>query len=342
MAYEKDKRSKRLETNTSEKIRIEYIDCNYCGSKNSKILFEVMDYGFGGKETYGVVQCQDCRLVYLTPRPHPNDLDQVYPPSFFYRDPKTLMNFWDSALNKRMASKITKAPPGKLLDIGASNGSFLFYMQQNGWKVVGVEPGKGVSNVFGVNIIPGTLEAVNFPSATFDVVTAWAALEHVYDPCGLIQEISRILVPGGEFVVSVPNFDSITARMRLGDDFPRHVYFFTIDSLRNMLNVAGLDVVHHETRGDIFPASVYGVLEFQLKRLLCQDIYSYLHMKRNRERMKQRAKSSVREKIKSDGVFWTCVKLLERCVAPIVDLITIPIGLYGTLNVRAIKRRIKK
>lgn len=48
------------------------------------------------------------------------------------------------------------------------------------------------------------LEAMTFPSASFDVVITQDVLEHIYDPAAVFREIARTLKPGGAHIFTVP------------------------------------------------------------------------------------------------------------------------------------------
>lgn len=48
-------------------------------------------------------------------------------------------------------------------------------------------------------------ERLPFPDASFEVVTLLAVLEHLSHPRAMIEEISRVLVPGGQVVLTVPS-----------------------------------------------------------------------------------------------------------------------------------------
>lgn len=56
----------------------------------------------------------------------------------------------------------------------------------------------------------GDIQALPFCDGAFDLVTANMVLEHVEEPAALFREVSRVLAPGGRFVVHTPNASGYT------------------------------------------------------------------------------------------------------------------------------------
>ena len=124
------------------------------------------------------------------------------------------------------------------------------------------------SKVYGVDVIPGALQksasrglsvtladlnqGLPYPSASFDAVTMLGVLEHVFDPYFALSEVRRVLRPGGEYVVAVPNAASFSNRIRLlfgqalvtsldpGWD-GGHLHYFVLRSLRELLVDQGFE-----------------------------------------------------------------------------------------------------
>src|SRR5205807_8504439 len=86
-----------------------------------------------------------------------------------------------------------------------------------------------------------------------DVVLAGEIVEHIVDTEGFVQEIRRVLRPGGAVALSTPNIlwwkhrvallggrypDALDYRTRYGDDFG-HVRIFTPALLRGLLEETG-------------------------------------------------------------------------------------------------------
>src|SRR5947209_20427699 len=68
----------------------------------------------------------------------------------------------------------------------------------------------------GLSVHQGTLFDALFPDGAFDVVTMVGVFEHVPNPLQTLDEIFRVLRPGGIFIVQVlnANFSLLRGRLR--------------------------------------------------------------------------------------------------------------------------------
>lgn len=316
-------------------IEFEYIDCNFCGSSSYDKLYEVRDWWLDTPEKYNVVKCKDCGLVYLNPRPKQEEFAKLYP-DFFYgvnADIDEKLQSWKAEVNKIKAEYVSRKEPGSIYDIGAYWGEFLMYMKQVGWQVRGCELSESVKDIFNVNIFKGFLKDDDIKKSSIDVVTAWAVMEHVYDPVGISKSVNRILQDNGEFVFCVPNYNSIGARLRWGDEYPRHIYFFDKTSVAKLAEQAGFELERISYDDRIFPFSAYGVVEFQLRKILNIGLEKFLLEKRSFKELQKRKDFKLAEKIKDAGTFWTCIRVLDKAIAPALDKLSKLTGHYGTMIV---------
>ena len=107
-----------------------------------------------------------------------------------------------------------------------------------GWDVVGIEfepsLAEASSRRYGVPVVVGDAVSADV-RGPFDVITMWHVLEHLPDPGSALARAAGLLRPGGTLIVSVPNNDSLQARLGGDDwlhlDIPRHIYHFTPGSL---------------------------------------------------------------------------------------------------------------
>jgi len=148
---------------------------------------------------------------------------------------------------------------GKVLDIGCGNGRFLSTMRKFGWQTYGVEKSPKASKYardeLHLDVKTGELLDCKYKDSSFDAVTMWHSLEHLYDPLYTLKEIGRILNNNGLLVVAVPNIDSFVAKVFktywYGLQLPIHLIAFTPESIIKMLKSAGFDVkkIFYDRRG---------------------------------------------------------------------------------------------
>ena len=99
---------------------------------------------------------------------------------------------------------------GRILDVGSADGPSVGWLRGGQHTAVdvdvrGLEPG-GVC---------ASATALPFPDDTFDVVTAFDVIEHVEPEHAILDELTRVLRPGGRLL-------GVRARLQLGLERPRH------------------------------------------------------------------------------------------------------------------------
>lgn len=249
--------------------------CPVCEADQPKFVFQTKDYTFNCTEHYfGVNRCRVCGCGYLSPRPAQSAIGIYYPKEFYWSwEGQSHAVDWNTILDKRMAQLKEKSkwledlPAGKLLDMGAQKGEFLWYMQQRGWVVEGVELDDSVPNPGNMPIRYGDFLDMQYDDNQFDVITYWAVLEHVYEPAKFIEKAARLLKPGGRLVAVVTNFNSIQSRFYQADDYPRHLTIFTKRSVERLCRSQNLTLTKVDTGQEIFGGSLAGGLLYSVKRL---------------------------------------------------------------------------
>lgn len=114
-------------------------------------------------------------------------------------------------------ASLTPLSGGRLLDVGCADGSYTLVMAEHFETVdaIDIEPARlddlrakleqrgGAATP--VTVAQMSADDLQFPDGCFDVVTAIEVLEHVADLDRTLQEVHRVLAPGGRFLVTSPN-----------------------------------------------------------------------------------------------------------------------------------------
>lgn len=269
---------------------LESISCNVCESKLYRPLYKKKDPI--SNCYFKVVMCSQCGLGYVNPRPSLEEMKNYYQKEYYVKrfdrvEGITKNNlsilfrlynyYWrrfsryypDRVLKteKRICNLYAKSK-GKLLDIGCANGDFLKVMEEDGFEVYGLEFSDHFINKYGFDIFEGNLLEASYSDNSYNLITMWAVLEHVYDPMGYLKEISKILRPGGIVIFLVPNLKSIPFGVCHNDDIPRHLYVFSPQTVKRMLKMSNLKLKAIIHNNSIFYGGIRGCLiQFVLRSL---------------------------------------------------------------------------
>ena len=133
----------------------------------------------------------------------------------------------------------------RVLDIGAGSGEFAYLMKLLGKSVAGIEPDSGYAAFcrehLGLDVRPAHLAPDLFPPARFDLIHMNHVLEHLNDPIGSLDRISRWLAPDGLLYIAVPNIETYCRSKSRGRMFHfAHIFNFNPWTLRTCASLAGL------------------------------------------------------------------------------------------------------
>jgi len=111
--------------------------------------------------------------------------------------------------------------PGDVLDAGMGGGRLVRELDAAGWTVTGIDSSTQMVGLarkrlpkLADRLVEADLGALPFPPGSFDAAVATGALEYVGDLARGLEELARVLRPGGRAVVSFPNYRSAHALWR--------------------------------------------------------------------------------------------------------------------------------
>ncbi len=135
----------------------------------------------------------------------------------------------------------------RLLDVGCADGWFVHFAggvlgyESEGLEVDEIAAGFGRQR--GDVIHLGRMPGSDLPEGIYDQVTLSHVVEHLHDPVSALEEVFRLLRPGGRVWIQTPNLNAASIA-RFGSSSrllepPRHLVLFEVSTLADMLNRAG-------------------------------------------------------------------------------------------------------
>lgn len=244
-----------------EKINLQ--ECSICGNpKSNKIIAKI-------SERHNVVECSQCAVHAIYPKPSIADLSEYYKDYYLTRnnsDSSENLVQMHSAILNCLVSKAEEKSILQFLDYGFGTGAFLKLLAQKGYSCVGVEISDNNYRQLKDYVIRHNLsiKLVKMPEETldslsnrkFDVITLFQVIEHDISPLALLKSLSKYQNPGGLMYIECPNNDALYNKTKnilnkiLGRKgsfkslkYPEHLYGFNKKSLEILLKRVGYAVI---------------------------------------------------------------------------------------------------
>ena len=236
--------------------------CPVCEGRGIERFCTLGDH-YGPGDKWEIWHCSACEYGWTLPGITPEELADYYPPAYLGDTRKFLDEFDAGTVQRhrswrRQTEKIELVErfksSGSILDIGASDGSFLLALDSVRWQRHGIEMIEPVVELVKVRhpelgLEAGDIYSENLAAHSFDVITFWHVFEHLYEPHRVLSRVAELLKPGGIVVISVPNFASYQSRF-FGNhwyafDVPRHLHHYSPQSLDHLLGGVGFEVLEN-------------------------------------------------------------------------------------------------
>lgn len=131
--------------------------------------------------------------------------------------------FWAATRAKKIRKILNLQSIDLMWEVGSGHGNVAILLKNYGIAVIAIEPleqGTLVTANSGIRSYMGTLDKLQFPKDSIKCIGIFDVLEHLENPNEVLDEIYRVLEPGGLLVTSVP------AHQWLFSDFDKSIGHF--------------------------------------------------------------------------------------------------------------------
>jgi SAM-dependent methyltransferase len=239
-------------------------ECPGCGETGARTLFHGRDRLYHTTDkSFLLVECKNCRLIRLEPRPSLSELTAYYPAEYWYAPEEDTASKIEESyrrfvlrdhVNFVMRAVANSGHTGLVVDVGCGGGLLLRMLRERGLSVLGLEKSHQAANAAWkrnhVAVVCGDLSEGPIERGTAAVVTMFHVLEHLHEPVSYLRSARDLLMSGGRLVIQVPNASSWQFLMFgehwNGVDVPRHLVNYRQRDLENLLEYCGFEVVRRK------------------------------------------------------------------------------------------------
>lgn len=201
------------------------------------------------------LRCGKCGLLWVSPREPESGLLKLYNSNHWLKA-KVHEAYWDKRIHQEGlvfdVNFIMKNKPkiGLVLDVGCATGFFLELLHKRGWEVIGCDVSKAMvefgKKETGLNLKYGTIEDLDLPPSSLDMLTAVDTIEHLRYPQEFVECAGELIKKGGGVYVKTPVQDCPGFKkntVKWGYLCPhQHLFCFSKEHLRTLFEKVGFEL----------------------------------------------------------------------------------------------------
>ena len=242
--------------------------CACCGNTTASTLVKKMGFN--------IVQCHQCKFVYVNPRIKNEVLGHLYEHNYFKNKDYGYTNYGQE---KRLRVKnferwlqdagawMPEAHQVNALDVGCAAGYCLNVMQSKGWAASGLELDEEVfADLIDLGKDVHRIRLENFSSQLpYQIITLFDVIEHIPDVDLAFKKLAALVADDGIIVMVTPDHDCLQRKL-LGKRWFQykpieHIQYFTKQHLEVFARRNKLKLVYHHRCGQ------YADADFLVNRL---------------------------------------------------------------------------
>jgi len=226
------------------------VNCPACNRNDYQLKYKKMSFTF--------VQCNECKTVYVNPRPVEKNLEKFYTTT-------NSSKFWDKIFSETKEIRIEKIfrPRIKLvtdilkqydlnhcetmIEVGAGYGWFceLAKEQKLARKIIAVEPSPICAQICkkinGIQVIKSTIEK-NFDKLNSDLIVTFETIHLLFNPAVFLKECYTSLKKNGVLIFTITNYFGLDIQIlqeKSNYIIPTFLNLFNPNSIELLLKTIG-------------------------------------------------------------------------------------------------------
>ena len=178
------------------------------------------------------------------------------------------VGYWFDHRARAVAHVLRDFGVSTMWEVGSGTGAMAKRLTPPLREVVTVEPmvnGARAAAALGLEALCGTLQELDLPSDSIECLGAFDVIEHIPEVFDFLNEVRRVLQPGGIAVITVPAFSFLWGEE---DDVAGHQRRYTKKTLQQQLASCGFTTVRTEYlyASLVAPAALARALPYKLGR----------------------------------------------------------------------------
>ena len=239
-------------------------NCLLCGCSRKTLVIRGPDFEYAcATGPFTLARCEQCRHISLDPIPKPEEVDALYPPTYYTVNPASplyLQGFiYETKIRRdveRIASYVDLRRLRSIVDIGCGDAARLFQLRKSlpdveciGLDLKFQQDMAARARAARISLVGGNEGNLSgLRDGAHDFMIMSQILEHFRDPISALERLRTKLTPEGFLLIETPHcggLDYLLFRRRYwgGYHLPRHFHLFTKDSLAQTAKHVGYRVV---------------------------------------------------------------------------------------------------
>ena len=238
-------------------------NCRICSSKDLEIVLDYGDVALSDSFLNSIIEieqekkyplklcfCNHCKHLQIDEILDPSDLfaNYIYETGFSNAVIKYAQEFFQIILQCYQKNNASREP--RVLEIASNDGTVLSIFQENGCKILGIDPAKNIverANAQGVQTIAGffnlqSAEDILRKFGDWDVTIARNVMAHVSDLHGFAEGLNVVLSPTGFAVIEVPHLQTMFEELQYDQVFHEHIGYHSLDSFQKLFSNFNMEV----------------------------------------------------------------------------------------------------